>query len=133
MVHYDSLAERVRSASRAVYFIGAGIHGCKLFLGRDSISPLTEHIGNFALVAIPILYSKGQSGAVERAGHRCNSRLLESAGRYFPEIATSLTLAYFALGESLLPQILPGKADPKDIPAVIIAGLSAYLSLGRRN
>jgi hypothetical protein len=47
-------------------------------------------------------------------------------GRYFPEITASLTSAYFTLGETILPQILPGHADINDVPLTILGALSGY-------
>lgn len=127
MVKNNSLGEIVAKATACIACAGGlFFHGAKLFAGRDSIPPITEHIGDFSLVGIPILFSNLIAGKVEELGKKYNSRVLEKIGHYAPEITAGLTTAYFTLGESVLPQILPGTADPKDIPAVLIAGLSFY-------
>ncbi|MEQ1824071.1 MAG: hypothetical protein ABL949_16295 [Fimbriimonadaceae bacterium] len=41
------------------------------------------------------------------------------------EIGALILSVYFALGESFLPQLLPGVADPRDIPAAIM-GVAIY-------
>lgn len=124
----QSLGEIVTKATAHVAYVGGVFfHGAKIFAGRDSIPPITEHIGDFALIGVPIIYSNYISSKIEDLGRKFNSELVEKIGHYLPEIATGLTTTYFALGESVLPQILPGTADPKDIPAVLIAGISTYL------
>lgn len=124
----QSLGEIVTKATaHVVYSGGLFFHGAKLFAGRDSIPPITKHIGDFALVGLPIIYSNNISSKIEDLGRKYNSELVEKIGHYLPEITSGLTTTYFTLGESVLPQILPGTADPKDIPAVLVAGISAYL------
>jgi hypothetical protein len=41
------------------------------------------------------------------------------------EIGALVLCVYFALGESIVPQLLPGTADPRDIPAAIL-GVAIY-------
>ncbi len=111
---------------------GTTLHGLKLISGRDSLPPITEHIGDFCLVSTPIYFSQGLSLIIEDFGRERNLPIIQRVGRYFTEFTTAATVAYFSLGESLLPQILPGTADPKDIAAVLSAGLSAYV-IWKRN
>lgn len=128
-----SLGEIVtKTTAHVAYLGGVFFHVAKLFAGRDSIPPITEHIGDFALVGVPIIYSNYVSSAIEGWGRKYNSGLVEKIGHYLPEITTGLTTAYFTLGELVLPQILPGTADPKDIPAVLVAGISTYIVSKRK-
>lgn len=87
---------------------------------------ITPYVGNFPeSFAIPAV-----SGLVgdylEFKGRANGSKLLEEIGRLFPEITTTTISTYFALGETLLPQILPGTADVRDVPAVLISALAGY-------
>jgi hypothetical protein len=43
------------------------------------------------------------------------------------EIGAVVLSVYFALGESFVPQLLPGAADPRDIPAAIFGVAIYYL------
>lgn len=43
------------------------------------------------------------------------------------EIGALVLCVYFALGESFVPQLLPGTADPRDIPAAILGVAIYYL------
>ncbi len=117
----------------SVLISGIALHALKVSYGRDSLPPITEHIVDFCLVATPIYLSQGLSMIIEDFGKRRDLPIIQKMGRYFTKFTTAATVAYFSLGESLLPQILPGTADPKDIPAVLAAGLSAYLVWGRND
>ncbi len=129
----QSIGEIVTTATAYVAHLG-GIffHGAKLSAGIDSIPPITEYIGDFGLIGVPIWHSNFISKKIKDLGRKYNSGFVEKIGHYFPEITAGLTTTYFALGESVLPQILPGTADPKDIPAVLVAGISAYLILRKK-
>ena len=109
----------------AVYSAVLFFHGAKL-IRRDSILPITEHIGDFSFVGTAIIGISLYKPRLEKLGRKYKSRIIEKIGQYLPEITTVLTTTYFTLGESILPQLLPGTADPKDIPANVIAALSAY-------
>lgn len=63
-----------------------------------------------------------------------NSRILQVVGRYLPEITTLLTSAYFTLGETILPQILPGTPDVHDVPLTVLGAFSGYVlaKIGRK-
>jgi len=119
------MSKLVRFTSSAIVGAGLFLHGAKLYSGPNSFPPLTEHIGDFALAAFPVVCAS----RVNRENNfltKHDSKILKFCGHYFPEIVTGLTSVYFTLGESLLPQILPGTADWKDIPAPLIAALSYY-------
>ena len=60
-------------------------------------------------------------------GQKRDNKYLQKIGQYFPEISTTIVGAYFTLGETILPQILPGTADVKDVPAVIISSVAGYV------
>lgn len=51
--------------------------------------------------------------------------------KFGPELALALTSTYFALGESVLPKILPGTADLRDIPAALLMASISYLFFSR--
>lgn len=95
---------------------------------------LTPYLGNFPeSFAVPAL--AGVAGdCLEAYGARKGSAALEIGGKYLPEISAVGISAYFALGETVLPAILPGTADPCDIPAVLISALAGYAvaRLGRK-
>ena len=89
-------------------------------------SNLTPYIGNFPeCFAIPSV-SGLVGGYIEERGKSNGNKFTERVGRYFPEVSTGALSTYFILGETILPQILPGIADVKDVPAVLISALAGY-------
>jgi len=129
----QSLGEIIaKTTAHIVCLSGMFFHGVKLYVGENSIPPITHHVGDFALVAFPIFCSKYMSSEIEYFGRTYNSPVIEKIGHYISEIVTGLTMTYFVLGESVLPQILPGTSDPKDIPAVLVAGICSYVLLRKK-
>ena len=120
--------DKIQTAARITVAGGGLLHLAKFKYGRDSIPPITEHIGDFALAAGPVFIASGVKGFVESFGRYLDSNLIENVGRFLPEITTSLTMIYFTLGESIAPAILPGSANPKDIPAALIAAVGTYIA-----
>jgi hypothetical protein len=72
---------------------------------------------------------------IESVGFAKNNKLLKTIGNYFPEITAGLTSTYFAVGETILPQILPGTADGRDVPWTILGALLGYTlaKIGRKS
>lgn len=100
------------------------------FAGNNSLPPISNNIGDWAYIsywfgAVPALAGKMLIGK----GERENKRYLVKVGEYLPKIITTLATIYFTLGESVFPKILPGTADPNDIPAVLLAGIATYLGV----
>jgi len=96
---------------------------------------ITPYVGNFPeSFAIPAI-SGFIGDYIELQGQRRGSKILQKIGRYLPEITTTALATYFSLGETLLPQILPGSADIRDVPAVLISALAGYAlaKLGRKS
>lgn len=60
---------------------------------------------------------------------------MQKIGEFFPEISMATISTYFALGESLLPQILPGGPDIRDISSVLISAIADYTlaKIGRKS
>lgn len=48
---------------------------------------------------------------------------IEKIKKFLPEISSALIIAYYTLGETILPTLLPGTPDIKDVPAVLITWL----------
>ena len=89
-------------------------------------SNITPYVGDFP-ETLAVSASSGIIGDyIEILGKSKGNKLLEKIGKYFPEIATSAVSTYFTLGESIVPQILPGGADVRDIPAVLLTALAGY-------
>ena len=96
---------------------------------------ITPYVGNFPeCFAIPAV-SGFVGDYISHQGQKRNSPTLQKIGEYFPEITTTAISTYFVLGETVLPQILPGSADPKDIPAVLLSALAGYAlaKIGRKS
>jgi hypothetical protein len=120
--------DRIQLTAGIVVIGGSLLNGVKFKYGKDSIPPITEHIGDFALAAGPVIIASGMKGFIESFGRYLDSNLIENAGRFLPEITTCLTMIYFTLGESIAPVILPGTPSPEDIPAALIAAVAAYIA-----
>jgi hypothetical protein len=95
---------------------------------------ITPYIGNLPDTFAVCAASGFVGDYIESVGHSKNSRFLKFAGKYFPEITAGLTSAYFTLGETILPQILPGAVDIRDVPLTILGALSGYAlaKIGRK-
>jgi hypothetical protein len=112
-------------ASRRVY-----VATLALFIGSSLFSLAGNVLQNTSLFH---RLSSGWQLLVQATGDICWATVAMMAVRRFipdhiphkMEIGAVALSVYFALGESLLPQLLPGAADPRDIPAAII-GVAIY-------
>jgi hypothetical protein len=96
---------------------------------------ITPYVGNFPeSFAIPAI-SGFLGDYILSQGRKSGSGILQKVGEFFPEISTAAIGAYFTLGETILPQILPGSADIRDVPAVLISALCGYTlaKIGRKS
>ena len=96
---------------------------------------ITPYVGNFPeSFAIPAI-SGFVGDYIKYQGQKKGSKILQKIGKYFPEISATTISAYFTLGETILPQILPGSADISDVPAVLISALAGYTlaKIGRKS
>jgi len=113
-----------------IAFAGQTLDTILEITGNDSLPPISNNIGdwsyiNFYAGAVPAVAGRMLIYKGEREG----KNYLVKIGEYLPKVTTALGTLYFTLGESILPQILPGTADPKDIPAVLLAGIATYLGV----
>ncbi|MEK6915533.1 MAG: hypothetical protein AABW89_03265 [Nanoarchaeota archaeon] len=92
-------------------------------INNDHITP---YIGNFPESFVIPAVSGLVGDYLEFKGRETGSKLLEKVGKCLPQISTAIIGAYFTLGETLLPQILPGTADVRDVPAVIVSAFAGY-------
>ncbi|MFA6022885.1 MAG: hypothetical protein WC781_02235 [Candidatus Pacearchaeota archaeon] len=101
-----------------------------LELTQKEIPYVSDYIGDWSYIAaysgiLPAIASRIVINEAEKRG--CNN--LVKIAEYFPKITTACATAYMFLGETLLPQILPGTPDIKDVPATLIAGIATYLGV----
>lgn len=87
---------------------------------------ITPYLGDFPETFVISAISGIFANYLEDLGKNKKSILIEKIGKYLPEITTYSITTYFTLGETILPQILPGTPDIKDIPAVLISSLAGY-------
>ncbi|MFB6246415.1 MAG: hypothetical protein ABEI74_02400 [Candidatus Pacearchaeota archaeon] len=98
-------------------------------------SDITPYVGNFPeSFAIPAI-SGFVGDYIEYQGQKRENKILQKIGQYFPEISATAISAYFTLGETILPQILPGTADIKDIPSALVSAFAGYTiaKVGRKS
>lgn len=62
---------------------------------------------------------------IEKYGQNKGNEFVAWLGRHFPTLTAVGVGGYYTLGETILPQILPGTPDSKDIPAVVITSLAS--------
>ncbi|MFA6461238.1 MAG: hypothetical protein WCV90_03140 [Candidatus Woesearchaeota archaeon] len=98
-------------------------------------SSITPHMGNFPECFVIPAVSGFVGDYLSYQGSIRNNPFLQRVGQYFPEISALAISTYFTLGETLLPQILPGVADIKDVPAVLLSTLAGYVlaKIGRES
>ncbi|MBS3175380.1 hypothetical protein J4440_05855 [Candidatus Woesearchaeota archaeon] len=96
---------------------------------------LTPYIGNFPESFWLPLASGMIGDTIAAKGISTQNNFLVKVGKYFPEITTTAVRTYFTLGETLLPNILPGTPDVKDVPAVLFSALAGYViaKIGRKS
>jgi hypothetical protein len=102
-----------------------GLHASGLQM-HDRFRWLPIHESNFGdahEIFAAVLASGFMANKIEEYGQRKRNKIIEYFGRYFPAITAAAAGAYYSLGETIFPQILPGTADVKDVPAVIITAL----------
>jgi len=97
--------------------------------GNNSLPPISNHIGNWTYISTFGVFSVLAGRALINKGVGGGGKYLVKIGESLPKVITVLTTFYFTIGESILPQILPGTADHYDIPAVLLAGISTYLGV----
>jgi len=88
---------------------------------------ITPYVGNSPESFVIPAISGFVGDYIEYQGQKRESKLLQRIGQYFPEISATAISTYFTLGETILPQILPGSADIKDVPAVLVSALAGYI------
>lgn len=96
---------------------------------------ITPYIGNLPDTFAVCAASGFLGDYIESVGNARNNSFLKKVGRYFPEITAVLTTTYFTLGETILPKILPGVNDFRDVPFTILGALAGYTlaNLGRKS
>ncbi|PIN80951.1 hypothetical protein COV11_02900 [Candidatus Woesearchaeota archaeon CG10_big_fil_rev_8_21_14_0_10_30_7] len=90
--------------------------------------PISEsHFGDAPEIFTTIVASGFIGEKIKEYGENTSNTFLELCGKYFPTITAIAVGAYYTLGETILPQLLPGTADIKDVPAVLITAVASPL------
>lgn len=88
--------------------------------GNNCLPPISDHIGDYQYPYI--------LGAVTCSiGTSIDYKFETNVGYYISQAAPLLFAGYISLGESFLPRILSGTADPWDIPAAVLGGVMGFL------
>ena len=88
--------------------------------------PITQsNFGDTPEMFTAIMASGLVADKIEEYGQRKGSKAIEYIGRHFPNLIAAAVGTYYALGETILPQLLPGTAEVKDVPAVAITALAS--------
>lgn len=82
-----------------------------------------SNFGDTPEIFAAIMASGFVGDKIESYGERKGNRFIEYVGRNFPTITAAVVGTYYTLGETVIPQILLGTPDIKDVPAVIITAL----------
>ncbi len=90
---------------------------------EDLIPAVSRHIGDWRYIVCygGVLPALGGRYLINRGMHKI--------GRWLPKVTAMVASIYMALGESVLPGILPGAADLADVPVVLIAGTATYFGV----
>ena len=88
--------------------------------------PISEsYFGDTPEIFATILASGFIGDKIREYGENKGNKFLEFCGKYFPTITATAVGAYYTLGETVLPQLLPGTADIRDVPAVLITAVAS--------
>lgn len=88
--------------------------------------PIQEsYFGDMPEIFATILASSFIGEKIKEYGEKKNNRFLEVCGKYFPTFTVTAVGAYYTLGETIMPQLLPGTADIKDVPAILITAIAS--------
>jgi len=110
----------------AVGLGGLTFHMIKLS-DREFFPPITEHIGDFALVCTPTIISGFIAVELDKVGKKYNLPVLRKIADYLPEAVGGALATYTTLGESVMDMIPDNTVDPLDIPAVLLGAGSGYI------
>jgi len=117
--------------------LGAAISGgvldsylefCDLFW-HTQLPSISPYIGDWKHILNPALFLSMYYGKKYADQIRVNKTATLADAAKIPKAVTAATTIYFALGETILPQILPGTADVNDLPAVFLAGITTYFAI----
>jgi hypothetical protein len=84
-----------------------------------------SYFGDTPEIFTAVMASGLVADKIEEYGHKKGSKAIEYVGRNFPALTAATIGTYYTLGETILPQLLPGTADIKDVPAVAITALAS--------
>ncbi|HVY01976.1 MAG TPA: hypothetical protein VHA12_04400 [Candidatus Nanoarchaeia archaeon] len=84
-----------------------------------------SYFGDVPEIFTTILASGFIGDKIEQHGKTTSNKLVEKIGKYLPYATGAAVGAYYSLGETVMPYLLPGTADSKDVPAVAIAAIAA--------
>lgn len=84
-----------------------------------------SYFGNTPELFAAILASGFIGDTIRNYGRTRNNTLIATCGKHFSTATAALAGAYYTLGETLLPQLLPGTADIRDVPAIILTAIAA--------
>jgi hypothetical protein len=84
-----------------------------------------SYFGDVPEIFTAVLASGIIADKIEDYGKNNRNKVIEFIGRHFPALTSAIIGTYYTLGETVLPQLLPGTADSKDVPAVLITALAS--------
>lgn len=114
-----------KTVAGIAFFAGTAAY-CITRYDRQSLpGPIADHIGDFCHISNPV-YLTGRLAPKLETMLEEHPRLAKIAS-YLPETIAVGWSAYFTLGETLFDIIPWNYRDPRDVPAVLIAGLSSYV------
>ncbi len=88
--------------------------------------PISQsYFGDTPEIFTTILASSFVANKIEEYGQRKENKVIECIGCHFPTLTAAIVGTYYTLGETILPQLLPGTADTKDVPAVVLTALAS--------
>ena len=88
--------------------------------------PISQsYFGDAPEIFATILASGFVANKIEEYGKTRENKFIESCGRHLPTLTAAIVGTYYALGETILPQLLSGTADAKDVPAVVLTALAS--------
>ena len=112
-----------------------GLHASAMNANKFKWLPIESYFGDTPEIFTAVLASGLLGDKIEQYGKTKNKPLIEKIGKHFPVITAAAVGAYYTLGESIMPYLLPGTADTKDIPAVIATAIASpiVVNYARKN
>jgi len=84
-----------------------------------------SYFGDAPEMFVAIVASGFAGDKIRTYGQEKGRKGIEFLGKHFSKLSAAAIGAYYTLGETILPQLLPGTEDVNDVPAVIITALAS--------